>query len=214
MIHEYCQVLLDVHLSRASPANIVSSRWWDISTYTQVFGLALLINMRCRISLPLYSDIRFHHFIVLCAVLSVPWSLHYCKESGYVYYHGRMLCISCHIAYMYCIEPRRRKFYIPLKISLHMDIFPGLGAQQDNMNTLQWRHNGRDGVLNHQPHNCFLTLLFTRRSKKTSKLRVTGLCEGNSPVTGEFPAQMASNEENVSIWWRHRESPITCRISL
>ena len=31
---------------------------------------------------------------------------------------------------------------------------------------------------------------------ETSKLRVTGLCEGNSPVTGEFPAQMASNAEN------------------
>ena len=31
----------------------------------------------------------------------------------------------------------------------------------------------------------------------------TGLCAGNSPETGEFPAQMASNAENVSIWWRH-----------
>ena len=41
-----------------------------------------------------------------------------------------------------------------------------------------------------------------RRSKKTSNLRVTVLCEGNSPVTGEFPAQRASNPENVSIWWR------------
>ena len=39
--------------------------------------------------------------------------------------------------------------------------------------------------------------------KETSKLRVTGLCAGNSPGTGEFPAQMASNAENVSIWWRH-----------
>ena len=39
--------------------------------------------------------------------------------------------------------------------------------------------------------------------KKTSKLRVTGLCAGNSPAPGEFPAQMASNAENVSIWWRH-----------
>ena len=39
--------------------------------------------------------------------------------------------------------------------------------------------------------------------KKTSQLRVTGLCAGNSPGTGEFPAQMASNTENVSIWWRH-----------
>ena len=26
---------------------------------------------------------------------------------------------------------------------------------------------------------------------------------GNSPGTGEVPAQMASNAENVSIWWRH-----------
>ena len=43
-----------------------------------------------------------------------------------------------------------------------------------------------------------------RRSKETSKLRVTCLCEGNSPVTGEFSAQRASNAENVSIWWRYR----------
>ena len=28
---------------------------------------------------------------------------------------------------------------------------------------------------------------------------------GNSPVTGEFPAQMASNADNVSIWWRHHD---------
>ena len=39
--------------------------------------------------------------------------------------------------------------------------------------------------------------------RKTSKLRVIGLCVGNSPVTGEFPTQMASNVENVSNWWRH-----------
>ena len=49
----------------------------------------------------------------------------------------------------------------------------------------------------------YKTRLFRRRSKKTSKLRVTGLCMGNSPGTGEFPAQMASNAENISIWWRH-----------
>ena len=68
---------------------------------------------------------------------------------------------------------------------------------------LQWRDNERDGVLNHQSHDCLLNRLFSRKSKKTSKLRVTGLCEGNSPVTGEFPAHRASNAENVSIWWRH-----------
>ena len=49
-----------------------------------------------------------------------------------------------------------------------------------------------------------LTIVFSRsRSKKISKLRVTGPSEGNSPVTSEFPAQRASNAENVSIWWRH-----------
>ena len=71
--------------------------------------------------------------------------------------------------------------------------------------TLQWRHNGLDGVSNHQPHHCLLSRLFGRISKKTSKLRVTGLCAGNSPGTGEFPAQMAYNGENVSIWWRHHD---------
>ena len=71
--------------------------------------------------------------------------------------------------------------------------------------TLQWRHNGYDSVSNHQPHDCLLNRLFRRRSTKTPKLRVTGFCEGNSSVTGEFPAQMASNAENVSIWWRHHE---------
>ena len=65
--------------------------------------------------------------------------------------------------------------------------------------TSLWRHNGHDGVSNHQPHDCLLNCLFSRRSKQTSKLRVTGLCAGNSPGTGEFPAQMASNAENVSI---------------
>ena len=68
---------------------------------------------------------------------------------------------------------------------------------------LRWRHNGHDNVSNHQPHYCLLNRLFRRRSKKTSKLRGTGLCVGNSPGTGEFPAQMDSNAENVSIWWRH-----------
>ena len=47
------------------------------------------------------------------------------------------------------------------------------------------------------------TWLIKARMKKISKLRVTGLCEGNSPWTGEFPAQRAGNAENISIWWRH-----------
>ena len=46
---------------------------------------------------------------------------------------------------------------------------------------LWWRHNGHDSVSNHQPHHCLLNRLFGCRSKKTSKLCVTGLCAGNSP---------------------------------
>ena len=76
------------------------------------------------------------------------------------------------------------------------------------LRTLQWRHNGHDSVPNQQPHDCLLNRLFRRRSKKTAKLRVTGLCAGNSPRTGEFPAQMASNADNISIWWRHHEGDI------
>ena len=64
---------------------------------------------------------------------------------------------------------------------------------------LQWRHNEHDDVTNHRRLHCLPNRLFRRRLKKTPKLRVNGLCEGNWPVTGEFPAQGASNAENVSI---------------
>ena len=71
-----------------------------------------------------------------------------------------------------------------------------MGVLQD---TLQWCPNERDGVSNHQPHDSLLNCLSRRRSKKISKLRVTGLCEGNSPVTGEFPAQRVSNAEKIAF---------------
>ena len=64
---------------------------------------------------------------------------------------------------------------------------------------LPWHHNERDGVSNHRRLDCLLKRLFRRRSTKTSNLRVTGLRDGKSPATGEFPAQMASDAENVSI---------------
>ena len=69
--------------------------------------------------------------------------------------------------------------------------------------SLQGRHNERHGISNHRPLDCLLSCLFRRRSKKISKFRVSGLCEGNLPVTGEFPSQRASGAENASIWWRH-----------
>ena len=77
----------------------------------------------------------------------------------------------------------------------------GWGVDRTKWFPLQWRHNERNGVSNHQ-----LNCLFRHRSMKTSKLRATGLFAGNSPVTGEFPAKRDSNAENVSIWWRYHAS--------
>ena len=53
--------------------------------------------------------------------------------------------------------------------------------------TLQWRHNERNAISTHRCLDYLLSRLFRCRSKKTSKLHVTGLCEGNPPVTGGFP---------------------------
>ena len=84
-------------------------------------------------------------------------------------------------------------------------------------NSLHWRHNGHDGVSNHQPHYCLFNSLFRRRSKKTSNLRVTGLCPGNSPRTGEFLAQMGSNAENAfnltefRIWYNNHNRDLMVR---
>ena len=52
----------------------------------------------------------------------------------------------------------------------------------------------------------YATVYSDTDQRKTSKLRVAGFCEGNSPVIGELPAQRTSDTENVSIWWRHHEN--------
>ena len=80
-------------------------------------------------------------------------------------------------------------------------------TQQVNMifwlTSLQWRHNERNDISNHQHVECLLNRFFRCRSENTSKLHVTGLCEENSSVAGEFPAQRASDTENALSWWRH-----------
>ena len=72
--------------------------------------------------------------------------------------------------------------------------------------SLQWRHNEPDSVSNHQSHDCLLNRLFRRRPKKTPKLHVTRLCEGNSPMTGEFPHKGPVTRkmfpfDDVIMWW-------------
>ena len=70
--------------------------------------------------------------------------------------------------------------------------------------TLQWYRNERDGVSNHWSLYCLFNRLFRAQMKENIKAPRHWLCPGNSPVTGEFPAQRTSNAENVSIG-RHHE---------
>ena len=111
---------------------------------------------------------------------------------------GKSVCLNA-ILFHHEYFLHNRTVYKQTLCHIELTAAPTLYMQE----LLQWRHNWRDGISNHHPHHCLLKRLFRRRPKKTSKLRVTGLCVGNSPVTGEFPAQMASNAENVSILWRH-----------
>ena len=72
--------------------------------------------------------------------------------------------------------------------------------------SLHWRHNDHDGVSNHQPYGCVLNRLFRRRSKKKSKLRVTGLCVGNSPGPvnsphkGPVTRKMFPFDDVIMLW--------------
>ena len=67
-------------------------------------------------------------------------------------------------------------------------IAAGMRCQPSMRNiTLWWRHIERDGVSNHRRLDCLLNRLFRRRSKKTSKLRITGLWEGNPRWLVDFP---------------------------
>ena len=77
--------------------------------------------------------------------------------------------------------------------------------------SLQWRHNGHDGVSDHKPHHCLRKRLFRRRLKKTSKLHVTGLCEGihrwpvNSPHKRPVTRKMFPFEDIIlSYFWQVR----------
>ena len=71
---------------------------------------------------------------------------------------------------------------------------------------LRWRHNGCDSVSNHQPRECLLRRLIRRTSKKTSKLRVTGLCVGNSPGPvnsphkGPVTRKMFPFDDVIMLW--------------
>ena len=86
----------------------------------------------------------------------------------------------------FTIHPKFRRhsfmsqIYILSSIMLH-GIFNIYHLYPSETFALHWRHNDHDCVSNHQPYDCLLNRLFRRKSKRTSKLHVTGFCVGNSP---------------------------------
>ena len=90
-------------------------------------------------------------------------------------------------------------------ISVLCSYVSGLGQKYTGRNTTeQWRHNGSDGVPNHQPHNGLLNRLFRIRSKKTSKLRVTCRWSVNSPHKWPVTRKMFPFDDvimNKNIMW-------------
>ena len=100
-----------------------------------------------------------HHFVTeMCTHICT-----FLLQNGALWDMGLVHCRICTVYSITCSD-----------VSLQQGIWNG-------KRSLPWRHNGHDSVSNHQPHGCLLNRLFRRRSKKTSKLRVTGLCVGNSP---------------------------------
>ena len=116
----------------------------------------------------LFSNSQFHQWIVWY-IPNISW-ICITKEVW-----GVCICVCVHLWSAGPVDINNMNLVIPVP------------ADALTPNALQWCHNERYGIPDHQPHECLLNLLFRRRSKKTSKLGVTGLCAGNSPVTGEFP---------------------------
>ena len=161
------------------------------------------------------SDRKFQIFVVIFCVV-VSYSVIYVPENMFLSISPLLCSLWCVPTIGYIIACRSYSFVNIFMMRTDLKVFRIMSWHTVLrcmscyvLFTLRWRHNDHAGVSNHQPHGCLLNRLFRRKSKKTSKLRVTGLCAGNSPGTGEFPAQMASYAENVSIWWRHHESNCT-----
>ena len=90
-------------------------------------------------------------------------------------------------------------FFLFLRSRYHWTVYwkmPCMEACKQILTSLQWRHNEHTGISNCQHLDCSLNHLFRCRSTETSKLCVTGLYEGNSPMTDKIPTH----------------SPITCKL--
>ena len=90
------------------------------------------------------------------------------------------------LTWLYCHVRRSVNILIVMRRSLQIFKYYSLMILQKCATPIQWRHNGCDGVSNHQPHDCLLNRLFRRRSKHESSaslafVRRIPRWPGNSP---------------------------------
>ena len=119
-----------------------------------------------------------------------------CRIGKFLPYTKKDFNYLCHVS----VEDLFPMKNLARKVLNHFKVF--LDQSHLAYSALQWRHDECDGVSNHQPHGCLLNRLFRCRGNRT----LWGECTGD----GEFPAQRASNAENVSIWWRHHGNAPYC----
>ena len=165
----------------------ICSILWQYHVITQVVAWSFL-----------FSDIKRHLAVwslgisVLCCDLivwlrdsSISSLISYGQRGRYikipsrtasVFIKGSILKSCATIYWNVCDGFKKHKF-------MHIANYTPCGnfASKIISNALHWRHNEHDGVSINQPHDCLLNRFFRRRSKKTPKLRVTGLCAGNLP---------------------------------
>ena len=157
-------------------------------------GFPILIRWHLYIeSGPSYVAIAIGFMLACNAVWKFPWvvllNTWICLSQGRIYSYLRRVSI------------KNNSVVIDLHIMIwiYFSDLMGKSTQFKTSIPLKWRHNKWHCISKHWHLSCLPKHLFRCISKKISKLRFTGLCMRNLPVTGGFPSQRASNMENVSI---------------
>ena len=157
------------------------------------------------------------------------WHVNYARATTYISTHERIYieffygCVCICTIYIFHLQQERQTFLKNKKWNdisspnretvyqrLLSDACYFVKMLLGDFMAFRWRHNDHDGVSNHQPHDCLLNRLFRRRSKKTSKLRVTSLCAGihrspvNSPHKWPVTRKMFPFED-VIMWNDQKE---------
>ena len=178
----------DNQLSENCPLNLaLPNSAWPIKpghTYTYAWAgtpyMYTFVNINAyaqtHISVSIYSKdpLHGHEFKEPCMYVCMhtfTYTMHSYIGTPYIYMRRHKIIIRLETACSICCTEIKDGYCW----------YGWIHIQYSQPQSLRWRHNDHDSVSNHQPHGCLLNCLFRRRSQKTSKLRVTGLCVGNSP---------------------------------